>query len=112
VLDGIDGIVLGAETLRGKFPLETVATVRNICRQAEKVFDHHYHFEHLMDAAISAGDADGLGARRGGCCCGRAGRAGGRAGGLLRGGGGVGRRSRGLISGPGRARAPGSRRSG
>jgi hypothetical protein len=65
VLDGIDGIVLGAETLRGKFPLATVATVRNICRQAEKVFDHNYHFEHLMDAAISANDNNGMGARAG-----------------------------------------------
>jgi hypothetical protein len=23
----------------------------SICRQAEKVFDHHYHFDHLLDTA-------------------------------------------------------------
>ncbi len=50
VLDGVDGILLGAETLRGKYPVETVQTVLAICHQAEKVFDHNYHFEHLMQA--------------------------------------------------------------
>ncbi len=48
VLDGTDGILLGAETLRGKYPVETVRTILDICRQAEKVFDHANHFEHLM----------------------------------------------------------------
>ena len=48
VLDGVDGILLGAETLRGKYPVDTVQTVLAICHQAEKVFDHNYHFEHLM----------------------------------------------------------------
>ena len=27
VLDGVDGVMLGAETLRGNFPVETVAMV-------------------------------------------------------------------------------------
>lgn len=54
VLDGADGILLGAETLRGKYAVETVQTVVGICKQAEKVFDHHYHFEHLMDTALEA----------------------------------------------------------
>lgn len=48
VLDGVDGILLGAETLRGKYPVATVETVLHICKQAEKVFDHNHHFEHLM----------------------------------------------------------------
>eukprot|EP01024_Parvocaulis_polyphysoides_P060856 TRINITY_DN6676_c0_g1_i5.p1 TRINITY_DN6676_c0_g1~~TRINITY_DN6676_c0_g1_i5.p1 ORF type:complete len:454 (+),score=90.32 TRINITY_DN6676_c0_g1_i5:27-1364(+) len=47
VLDGIDGIILGAETVRGKFAVESVKTVLGICRQAELVFDHEGHFEHL-----------------------------------------------------------------
>ena len=34
VLDGLDAIVLGAETLRGRYPIETVATIVAICRQA------------------------------------------------------------------------------
>jgi Pyruvate kinase, barrel domain len=48
VLDGVDGILLGAETLRGKYPVETVRTILDICRQAEKVFDHASHFDHLV----------------------------------------------------------------
>ncbi|EFJ40338.1 cytosolic pyruvate kinase [Volvox carteri f. nagariensis] len=49
VLDGVDGILLGAETLRGRYPCETVTTICSISRAAEKVFDHHYHYEHLME---------------------------------------------------------------
>ena len=48
VLDGVDCIMLGAETLRGKHPVATVETILHICKQAEKVFDHNYHFETLM----------------------------------------------------------------
>ena len=50
VLDGADGILLGAETLRGRFPVLTVDTIMKICRQAETVFDHVNHFDHLMQA--------------------------------------------------------------
>ena len=50
VLDGVDGILLGAETLRGKYAVQTVQTILAICHQAEKAFDHNYHFEHLMQA--------------------------------------------------------------
>ena len=50
VLDGADGILLGAETLRGRYPVLTVETIMKICRQAEKVFDHVNHFDHLMQA--------------------------------------------------------------
>lgn len=32
VLDGCDGILLGAETLRGEYPVESVATIAQICR--------------------------------------------------------------------------------
>ena len=48
VLDGVDCIMLGAETLRGKHPVATVETILHICKQAEKVFDHDYHFETIM----------------------------------------------------------------
>ena len=47
VLDGADGVLLGAETLRGKYPAITVKTVLAICRQAEEVFDYSGHFECL-----------------------------------------------------------------
>ena len=48
VLDGADGILLGAETLRGKYSVATVQTILHICKQAERCFDHKHHFEHLM----------------------------------------------------------------
>ena len=32
VLDGVDGFLLGAETLRGKYPEATVRTIASICR--------------------------------------------------------------------------------
>ncbi|GAX82387.1 hypothetical protein CEUSTIGMA_g9815.t1 [Chlamydomonas eustigma] len=51
VLDGVDGFLLGAETVRGKYPVETVKTIATICRSAEAVFDHQYHYEHLMEIA-------------------------------------------------------------
>jgi pyruvate kinase len=47
VLDGVDGILLGAETYRGKYGIDTVRTAVAICREAEDVFDHENHFEHL-----------------------------------------------------------------
>jgi len=47
VLDGVDGILLGAETYRGKYGVETVKTAVAICREAEAVYDHENHFEHL-----------------------------------------------------------------
>eukprot|EP00798_Chlamydomonas_sp_ICE-L_P008473 gene8473-4834_t len=54
VLDGCDGIMLGAETLRGKYPVETVQTVASICRAAEAVFGHSSHYEYLVEAAWEA----------------------------------------------------------
>lgn len=68
VLDGVDALMLGAETLRGAYPAETVATVRSIARQAELAFDHASHFDTLMlaqtqdelaAAAAAAGGIDG-----------------------------------------------------
>ncbi|KAL1813264.1 hypothetical protein DCAR_0625562 [Daucus carota subsp. sativus] len=45
VLDGSDAILLGAETLRGLYPVETVSTVGRICAEAEKVFNQEMHFK-------------------------------------------------------------------
>jgi len=61
VLDGVDGILLGAETLRGKHPVASVATVLAICRQAESVFDHSKHFEQLMSEALDAEEEGAVG---------------------------------------------------
>lgn len=48
VLDGVDGFLLGAETLRGEYVAETIKTVLSISNQAELAFDHTQHFEYLM----------------------------------------------------------------
>ena len=40
VLDGVDGILLGAETLRGLHPVTTVETVLKLCHAAEQHFDY------------------------------------------------------------------------
>lgn len=50
VLDGADGIVLGSETFRGKFPVSSVETVLAICKQAELCFDSSTYYNSVMDA--------------------------------------------------------------
>ncbi|QDZ23690.1 pyruvate kinase [Chloropicon primus] len=56
VLDGADAIMLGAETLRGKFPVESVLTVLNICKEAEQAYNHSSHYKKLMSALGGYGD--------------------------------------------------------
>ena len=51
VLDGVDGVMLGAETLRGLYPIETVDTVSKLCGAAERYFDYRTHHEDLMGEA-------------------------------------------------------------
>ncbi|GJN13799.1 hypothetical protein PR202_gb00545 [Eleusine coracana subsp. coracana] len=45
VLDGSDAILLGAETLRGLYPVETISTVGRICAEAEKVFNQDLYYK-------------------------------------------------------------------
>ncbi|KAL7147176.1 hypothetical protein ABFS83_06G090200 [Erythranthe nasuta] len=45
VLDGTDAILLGAETLRGSYPIETISTVGRICAEAEKVYNQELYFK-------------------------------------------------------------------
>ena len=52
VMDGADAFLLGAETLRGFHPVLTIATILSIARQAEAVFDHTHHFDHLMTVSV------------------------------------------------------------
>lgn len=49
VLDGADGIILGAETFRGIDPVQAARTVLAICRQAEAVYDAAAFYNRLMD---------------------------------------------------------------
>ena len=38
----------------GKYPVVTVQTILSIAAQAEKVFDYHYHYDHLMEQSVQA----------------------------------------------------------
>ncbi|GBG00331.1 pyruvate kinase [Raphidocelis subcapitata] len=49
VLDGADGIVLGSETFRGKFPVAAAETVLAITREAESCFDSYRYYQHVTD---------------------------------------------------------------
>ncbi|KAL0401733.1 UNVERIFIED_CONTAM: Pyruvate kinase, cytosolic [Sesamum latifolium] len=44
VLDGSDAILLGAETLRGLYPVEAISIVGRICAEAEKVYNQDFYF--------------------------------------------------------------------
>ncbi|KAF7053000.1 hypothetical protein CFC21_061008 [Triticum aestivum] len=48
VLDGTDGILLGAETLRGQYPVDAVRTVGRICAEAETVYNQSLHFKKVV----------------------------------------------------------------
>ncbi|KAK6929113.1 Pyruvate kinase, C-terminal [Dillenia turbinata] len=48
VLDGSDAILLGAETLRGLYPVETVSMVGKICAEAEKVYNQDLYFKKAL----------------------------------------------------------------
>eukprot|EP00249_Psilotum_nudum_P008328 c21197_g1_i1 orf=253-1836(+) len=48
VLDGTDAILLGAETLRGLYPVETISTVEKICAEAEKVYNQAVYFKRTV----------------------------------------------------------------
>ncbi|XP_049381463.1 pyruvate kinase 1, cytosolic-like [Solanum stenotomum] len=44
-IPGSDPILLGAETLRGLYPIETISTVGKICAEAEKVYNQDVYFK-------------------------------------------------------------------
>ncbi|KIZ01912.1 pyruvate kinase [Monoraphidium neglectum] len=49
VLDGADGIVLGSETFRGKFPVASAETVVAIARQAEHSYDSYRYYQYVTE---------------------------------------------------------------
>ena len=44
VLDGTDAVMLSGETTMGKFPIETVRYMADICENAENYYDYDYAF--------------------------------------------------------------------
>lgn len=45
VLDGTDAVMLSGETTVGKFPVEVVRFMANICENTEKYYDYEYKFD-------------------------------------------------------------------
>uniref|UniRef100_A0A7N0TUK2 Pyruvate kinase n=2 Tax=Kalanchoe fedtschenkoi TaxID=63787 RepID=A0A7N0TUK2_KALFE len=54
VLDGTDGILLGAETFRGQYPVEAIETVGKICAEAEKVYNQPSHYKRLVSSILES----------------------------------------------------------
>ncbi|KAJ1685922.1 hypothetical protein LUZ63_017312 [Rhynchospora breviuscula] len=48
VLDGTDGILLGAETLRGPYAVDAIKTVSRICGEAETVYNQPQEFKRIV----------------------------------------------------------------
>lgn len=57
-LDGTDAILLGAETIRGLYPVKSVRTVLSICSEAEKVFNADHFF--MRNVTLSQDDEAGM----------------------------------------------------
>ncbi|XP_073099533.1 pyruvate kinase 1, cytosolic isoform X1 [Elaeis guineensis] len=48
---GTDGILLGAETLRGLYPVDTIRTVGKICSEAEGAYNQSLQFKRIVQHA-------------------------------------------------------------
>lgn len=57
VLDGVDGIMLGAETLRGMYAKSATSTVLSICSEAEKVYNYESHYSKTIKSVGISSEA-------------------------------------------------------
>ena len=53
VLDGTDAVMLSGETTTGKFPIEVVRYMANICENTEKYYDYEYSFDEAYTQDIT-----------------------------------------------------------
>ncbi len=53
VLDGTDAVMLSGETTMGKFPVDVVRYMANICENTEKYYDYDYKFDDAFEETIT-----------------------------------------------------------
>ena len=53
VLDGTDAVMLSGETTVGKFPIEVVRYMAEICRDTEEYYDYDYEFASERETSIT-----------------------------------------------------------
>jgi pyruvate kinase len=51
VMDGADGLMLVSETSIGKFPVEAIRVVNDVCIAAEQHFRYQEHFTEMLSNA-------------------------------------------------------------
>ncbi|MBO5004909.1 MAG: pyruvate kinase [Clostridia bacterium] len=60
VLDGTDAVMLSGETTVGKFPIEVVRYMAEICRDTEEYYDYDYKFASEREVDITETIADSV----------------------------------------------------
>ena len=53
VLDGTDAVMLSGETTVGKFPIEVVKFMAEICKDTEEYYDYDYEFDSVREVNVT-----------------------------------------------------------